>query len=76
MAVARSLCQAVKEQKGFVQIRMWIQAEGDAFSPADSTLTLNSKFVMEHNEAVASGLQFARCEDNRCAALISVLCVY
>lgn len=40
-------------------------------SSADSLLTLNSKFVMKHNELVASGLQFARREDNCRAALIS-----
>lgn len=61
----KSLC---KFECGFRQTAM--------LSSADSTLTLNSKFVMEHNEVVASGLQFTRREDNRCAALISFLCVY
>lgn len=57
----KSLC---KYKCGFRQTAM--------LSSADSTLTLDSKFVMKHNEVVASGLQFTRREDNCCAAFTSV----
>lgn len=62
-------CKSAEEQRlskyecGFRQTAM--------LSPADSTLTLNRKLVMKHNEVVASGLQFTRLEDSCCAALIS-----